>query len=68
MYSTMVSFTPRNSCKSVRPAIIQDKRDTVWVKTRTADENEIRTAAIRKLDICYGVDALELSLSNQIEY
>ena len=40
----------------------------MWVKTRTTDESEIRAAAIRKLDTCYGVDTLELSLSNQIEY
>jgi hypothetical protein len=68
MVSTMVSFTPRNSCESVHPAIIQGKRDSVWVKTRTSDESEIRAAAIRKLDACYGVDTLELSLGNQIEF
>ena len=67
MYSTMVSFTPRNSCESVYPTITQGKRDSVWVRTRTAEEREIRAAAIRKLDTCYGVDTLELSLSNQFE-
>jgi len=68
MISTMVSFTPRNSNESVYPAITQGKRDSVWVKTRTADKSEIRAAAIRKLDACYGVDTLELSLSNQFEF
>jgi hypothetical protein len=67
MIVTMVSFTPRNSDESVHPALIQGKRDSVWVRTRTTDESEIREAAKRKLDLCFGVDTLELSLSNQFE-
>jgi hypothetical protein len=67
MISTMVSFTPKNSCDSVYPAITQGKRDSVWVRTRTTDESEIREAAKRKLDLCFGVDTVELSLSNQFE-
>jgi hypothetical protein len=68
MFSTQVSFIPKESCSTVTPPIIKGERTSVWVKTLTQNESEIRMAAVKKFIACYGIDVEGISVGNQFEY
>lgn len=61
MITTDVGFTPLQSC-DVEPPIIAGSRNSVWVKTRTRNESEIREAARNKMMVCYGVEIEDITL------
>jgi len=60
MFNTHVFFTVENDCLGVHPPIVKDKTDSVWVGTRTEEKQVIIDAAIRKMEMCYGVKIKDL--------
>jgi hypothetical protein len=65
MISTQVSFTVLNDVPNIHPPFKKGATDSVWVMTRTRDEEEVRQAAIRKVSACYGLEIKDLELYNQ---
>jgi|GEM_PF-2934717 len=50
----------------VRPPLVKGRTDSFWISTRTKNEKDIQTAAIRKAAMCYGMEISNLELGNQI--
>jgi len=65
MIKTQVFFTVLTDVPNVQPPFKKETTDSVWVTTRTMDEKEVRQAAIRKVNACYGLEIKDLSLCNQ---
>jgi len=62
MYTTDVGFTPKESVLDVTPPIRQGVRNSVWVKTPSNDNEEIKEAARNKMMTCYGIEISDITV------
>jgi hypothetical protein len=68
MINTQVGYMPLGSALDVRPQIIEGKRDTVWVRTLSADSNEIIEAAVKKIRECYGISIEDVTVYDGCQF
>ena len=68
MINTQVSFMPLEDDSNVQPVFLKGKRDSIWVRTLSADQAEIAEAAKRKVRECYGIEVSDVIVCDGCQF